>query len=143
MEKSKLEKITKIAVGSFAGLGIGLSLMYIAPAILPSFKTETKINGDKIEITKRKGAFSTITYIKNKDKNEIEIYNFSDFSKSHGLIALSDYNKDSLVDKIYYSDDPLTGNSLIIKRDTSQNPINVYLFKEADKIYKEEIEKFE
>src|SRR3989344_4537163 len=98
MEKSKLERIANIIVYPFAGVGMGLTLFYFLPAILPSFLTETKINGDKIEITKRKGAFSTVSFIKDKYENTISIYNFNKFSKSCDLISLMDYNKDSLVD---------------------------------------------
>ena len=58
------------------------------------------------------------------------------------MISLRDNNKDTLVDEVYFSDDPLTGSSLTIKRDTSKYAENDFIFKEADKIYKEEIEKF-
>ncbi|HLD38290.1 MAG TPA: hypothetical protein VJA20_02525 [Candidatus Nanoarchaeia archaeon] len=137
-----LERIGNIIAYPFTGLGIGLTLLYLLPAILPSFDTGTKINGDKMKITKRKGAFSTVSFIKDKYKNKISIYNFNGFSKGYGLINLRDDNKDTLVDEVYFSNDPLTGSSLTIKRDTSKYAENDFIFKEADKIYKEEIEKF-
>src|SRR3989344_4862450 len=114
-----LERICNIIAYPFTGLGIGLTLLYLLPAILPSFDTGTKINGDKMKITKRKGAFSTVSFIKDKYKNKISIYNFNGFSKGYGLINLRDD-----------------------KRDTSKYAENDFIFKEADKIYKEEIEKF-
>ena len=138
----KLERIANKIVYPFAGVGIGLTLMYLLPAIFPSFCTGIKIDRDRIEITKRNGAFSTVSLIKDKYKNDISIYNFNKFSKSYGLISLRDNNKDTLVDEVYFSDDPLTGSSLTIKRDTSKYAENDFIFKEADKIYKEEIEKF-
>ena len=134
----KLERIVNKSVYPFAGVGISLTLLYFLSAIMPSFYTGTKIDGDKIEITKRKGAFSTVSFIKDKYENTISIYNFNRFSEGYGLISLWDYNKDTLVDEIYYSNDPLTNSPLTIKRDGN----NESFFKEMDEIYKEEIEKF-
>ena len=54
----KLERIANKIVYPFAGVGIGLTLMYLLPAIFPSFCTGIKIDRDRIEITKRKGALS-------------------------------------------------------------------------------------
>ena len=69
--KNLFNKIKNVSLS----LNIGVGLLYLSPCILPPFETETKINGNEISITKRKGLFSTVTYTISKDKNEIEIYN--------------------------------------------------------------------
>ena len=118
------------------GLCIGVGLIHLLPSIIPSFHTGTKINGNEIEITKRKGLFSMVTYYNTPSKNEIEIYNFNKFSDSYGLIGLRDNNKDNVVDEIYFSNNSLTETNLNIKRSEDD------FFEEADKIYQEEIKRF-
>ena len=120
-------------------IGISLGFIYLPPAILPSFETGTKIHRDEISITKRKGLFSTVTYEISKDRNAIHIYNYNRFSKNYGLTNLRDYNKDGVVDEIYFSDNPLTENTLKIKR---TEKCDFHFFEEADKIYKEQIKRF-
>lgn len=131
----------KNLISSLAVLGTGLGLIYLLPSIIPSLNSGTKINGDEISITKRKGLFSEVTYKISKNGNAIDVYNYNHFSKSYGLIGLDDYNKDGVVDEIYFSDNPLTNTNLKIKR-PKEDDSNSYFFKEADKIYQEQIKRF-
>lgn len=136
--KNLFNKIKNVSLG----LSIGLGLFYLLPGIIPSVYTGTKTNGDEIiSITKRKGLFSMVS-VTSEDKGKIMIYNFNVFSNSPILINLTDYNKDNLVDEIYFSDDPLTENSLTIERPKKGESLNSEIFQEADKIYQEQIKRF-
>ena len=133
-------KTLSALLACLAGIGTGSIFTYLFPAIIPSLNSGTKINGDEISVTKRKGLFSTVTYEISKDGNAIHIYNYNRFSKNYGLTNLRDYNKDGVVDEIYFSDNPLTENTLKIKR---TEKCDFHFFEEADKIYKEQIKRFD
>lgn len=131
--KNHLLFSAKLVAGVTLCLGVG----YLGSLIFPLNNTKSEIKEKEINI--KKDLTNEIIYRNSEDKNNLTMHNFN---TSYGLIILTDYNKDNVVDEIYFSNNPLTKCPLEIKRPEKGYHVNSQIFQEADKIYQKEIKRF-
>jgi len=127
------EKLRNLLFKGFTGATICAGLIFLISNLIPPFYTGTKVNENKISITKREGLTSIVSY-EYFIHSKIESISFHDFNpfKESKLKSLTDYDWDELVDEIDYGDSAK-------KRTYS---IDSLAFKEADSIYQEQIRRF-
>ncbi len=132
-----LKKRLLIAAKLTVGIPIGFGIAYLGNFIPSPNNTKSEIKEKEINI--KKDLTNEIIYRNSEDKNNLTMHNFN---TSYGLIILTDYNKDNVVDEIYFSNNPLTKCPLEIKRPEKGYHVNSQIFQEADKIYQKEIKRF-